>query len=85
MGVLPLTFREGTDRKSLKLTGRETIDIRGLAGITPRMELTLTIHRPDGSVDEVPVLCRVDTIDEVAYFQHGGILQYVLRGMAKAA
>jgi aconitate hydratase len=85
MGVLPLTFKEGTDRKSLKLTGAETLDIRGLDALAPRMELTLTIHRPDGTTDTVPVLCRVDTVDEVAYFQHGGILPYVLRGMAKAA
>jgi aconitate hydratase len=85
MGVLPLTFKDGMDRKSLGLTGKETIDIRGLTAITPRMELMLTIHREDGTTDEVPVLCRVDTVDEVAYFEHGGILPYVLRGMAKAA
>ncbi len=45
----------------------------------------LTIRRPGGTVDKVPVLCRVDTLDEVEYYRHGGILQYVLRGMAKAA
>jgi aconitate hydratase len=49
------------------------------------MELQLVIHRPDNTIDTVPVLCRIDTVDEVAYYQHGGILQYVLRGMAKAA
>jgi aconitate hydratase len=49
------------------------------------MELSLVIHRPNGKVDTVPVICRIDTVDEVAYYQHGGILQYVLRGMAKAA
>jgi aconitate hydratase len=86
MGVLPLTFKEGTDRKSLGLTGEEIIDIIGLEkAITPRMDLSLVIHRPDGKVDTVPVTCRIDTVDEVAYYQHGGILQYVLRGMAKAA
>ena len=86
MGVLPLTFKEGTDRKSLGLTGEEIIDITGLdKAITPRMDLSLVIHRPDGKVDTVPVTCRIDTVDEVAYYQHGGILQYVLRGMAKAA
>jgi aconitate hydratase len=85
MGVLPLVFKEGVDRKSLGITGEEIIDITGLETITPRMELTLTIHRPDGKVDTVPVICRIDTVDEVAYYQHGGILQYVLRGMAKAA
>ena len=49
------------------------------------MELSLVIHRPDGKVDTVPVICRIDTVDEVAYYRHGGILHYVLRGMAKAA
>ena len=85
MGVLPLVFKPGTDRKTLGLTGEEIIDITGLDTITPRMELSLVIHRPDGTVDTVPVICRIDTVDEVAYYQHGGILQYVLRGMAKAA
>jgi len=85
MGVLPLTFKDGMDRKSLGITGSETIDILGLENLSPRMDLTLVIHRPNGTTDTVPVLCRVDTIDEVAYYQHGGILHYVLRGMAKAA
>jgi aconitate hydratase len=85
MGVLPLVFQEGNDRKSLGIVGDEMIDITGLDTITPRMELSLVIHRADGRVDTVPVTCRIDTVDEVAYYQHGGILQYVLRGMAKAA
>jgi len=85
MGVLPLVFRPGTDRKSLGITGEEMIDITGLDTITPRMELSLVIHRLNGTIDTVPVTCRIDTVDEVAYYQHGGILQYVLRGMAKAA
>jgi aconitate hydratase len=85
MGVLPLTFKDGMDRKSLGITGAETIDVLGLENLSPRMDLTLVIHRPNGTTDTVPVLCRVDTIDEVAYYQHGGILHYVLRGMAKAA
>jgi aconitate hydratase len=49
------------------------------------MDLSLVIHRPNGTTDTVPLLCRVDTLDEVSYYRHGGILQYVLRGMAKAA
>ena len=85
MGVLPLLFKEGTTRKSLGLTGDEVIDIVGLDKLSPRMDLTLVITRADGSKTEVPVLCRVDTADEVEYFKHGGILQYVLRGMAKSA
>ncbi|MBV9735868.1 MAG: aconitate hydratase AcnA [Acidisphaera sp.] len=85
MGVLPLLFMEGTDRKTLALTGAEVLDITGLDELRPRMEVKLTIHRPDGRSDEVPLLCRVDTADEVNYYKHGGILHYVLRGMAKAA
>jgi aconitate hydratase len=85
MGVLPLTFMPGTDRKSLRLDGTETVDIVGLDDISPRKTMTLVIHRADGTTEEVPLLCRIDTIDEVAYYQHGGILHYVLREMAKAA
>jgi len=85
MGVLPLTFKEGVDRKSLGLTGEEVLDILGLDALSPRMDLSLVIHRPNGTTDTVPLLCRVDTLDEVSYYRHGGILQYVLRGMAKAA
>jgi aconitate hydratase len=85
MGVLPLVFNGGIDRRSLGIVGDEIIDITGLDTITPRMELSLVIHRANGTVDTVPVICRIDTVDEVAYYQHGGILQYVLRGMAKAA
>jgi aconitate hydratase len=85
MGVLPLTFKDGMDRKTLGLTGMEILDILGLDDLSPRMDLSLVIHRLDGSTDTVPVLCRVDTLDEVAYYRHGGILHYVLRGMAKAA
>jgi aconitate hydratase len=85
MGVLPLTFKDGMDRKTLGITGQETIDILGLEELRPRMDLTLVIHRPDGTTDEIKLLCRVDTLDEVAYYQHGGILHYVLREMAKAA
>jgi aconitate hydratase len=85
MGVLPLTFSPGMDRKSLGITGEEIIDVVGLDGLKPGMDLTLIIHRPDGRTDQVPVRCRIDTADEVNYYRHGGILQYVLRGMAKAA
>ena len=85
MGVLPLLFKEGTDRKTLKLKGDETFDIIGLEKITPRMDVTLVITRADGTKEEVSLLCRIDTLDEVEYYRHGGILQYVLRGMLKAA
>jgi len=83
--VLPLTFKEGMDRKTLALSGDEFVDILGVEALAPRMEFSLVIHRANGKVDTVPVLCRVDTLDEVSYYRHGGILQYVLRGMAKAA
>jgi aconitate hydratase len=85
MGVLPLTFKDGVDRKSLGITGEEIIDVVGLDDLKPGMDLTLVIHRPDGKTDQVPVRCRIDTADEVEYYRHGGILQYVLRGMARAA
>jgi aconitate hydratase len=85
MGVLPLLFPENVTRQSLALKGDEIIDILGLEGLRPRMDLTLTITRSNGTVDTIQALCRVDTLDEVNYYQHGGILHYVLRGMAKAA
>ncbi len=86
MGVLPLQFKDGTDRKSLKLEGSERFDIFGIsAGLKPRIDLACRIHRASGTVDTVPLLCRIDTLDELEYFRHGGILQYVLRHMMKAA
>jgi len=86
MGVLPLQFPDGTDRKTLKLDGSEIYDVTGVAaGIKPRMTVTLTIMRADGKKETVPLLCRIDTLDEVEYFKHGGILPYVLRGLLKAA
>jgi aconitate hydratase len=85
MGVLPLTFKEGMDRKTLGLKGDELIDILGLDHLAPRMDIKLSIKRANGKIDIVDVFCRVDTADEVNYYRHGGILQYVLREMAKAA
>jgi len=55
------------------------------AGIKPRMDVTLTIHRADGATKTPALLCRIDTLDEVEYYRHGGILQYVLRNIVKAA
>jgi aconitate hydratase len=86
MGVLPLVFKDGMDRKSVGLDGSETIDILGLEqGLRPRMDLNCRITRSDGKVTEIPVLCRVDTLDEVDYYLHGGILQYVLRSLLKSS
>ena len=86
MGVLPLQFPEGTDRKMLALDGTETFDLTGLAGgVTPRMQVACRITFADGSTKEVSLLCRIDTLDEVEYYRNGGILQYVLRNMVAAA
>jgi aconitate hydratase len=80
MGVLPLQFKAGDNRHSLNLTGEEAIDIVNLTqGITPGMEVTIVIHYPSGDTREVNLLCRIDTQNEVEYYQHGGILAYVLR------
>lgn len=83
MGVLPLQFKPGTDRNSLRLTGREVLAVEGLEGVElrPQMPLTLIITREDGQHEEVEVLCRIDTLNEVEYFKAGGILHYVLRQM----
>lgn len=81
MGVLPLQFKLDQNRKSLNLTGKETLDILGLDGVelTPRMNLPLVITREDGRQERIEVLCRIDTLNEVEYFKAGGILHYVLR------
>ncbi len=85
MGVLPLQFKEGASRGSLGLTGEERFDLEGIAqGITPGMDVRCRIHRADGSSEEITLLCRIDTADEVAYYQNGGILQYVLRNLMAA-
>jgi aconitate hydratase len=80
MGVLPLQFKEGTTAQSLQLDGTETYDIVGLdANLKPQQDLTLKITRQDGGMEDVPVRCRIDTPIEIDYYQHGGILPYVLR------
>jgi len=80
MGVLPCQFPEGMNAQSLRLDGSETYDLLGLgAGIKPRQKLTLVIHYANGKTEEVPVTLRIDTPIEVDYYQHGGILPYVLR------
>jgi aconitate hydratase len=86
MGVLPLQFKDGTTAQSLKLDGTETYDIVGLdANLKPQQDLTLKITRQDGAVENIAVRCRIDTPIEIDYYQHGGILPFVLRQlMAKA-
>jgi aconitate hydratase len=85
MGVLPLVFQPGTTRKTLGLEGSETIDVVGLeAGLRPRASLVCRITRSNGRVDEIPVICRIDTLDEIEYYRHGGILPFVLRQLLAA-
>ena len=80
MGVLPCQFKGSDSVASLGINGDETFDITGIAaGIKPQMDVTLTIHRKDGTVQKVPVLLRIDTPIEVDYYLNGGILPFVLR------
>lgn len=81
MGILPLQFTRNMNRKTLELTGEETIHIDLNESLKPQMELTIHIEGKNGHVQTIPVLCRIDTANELAYFRHGGILQYVLRQM----
>ena len=86
MGVLPLQMPGGVTRKSLGITGDETIDLTGIAdGLTPRMTIKCRVARPDGSVENLDLLCRIDTADEVEYYRNGGILHYVLRNLMQDA
>jgi len=86
MGVLPLQFDEGTNAATLGLTGGETFDITGITGtLRPRQKATLVIRHASGKVDEVPVTVRIDTPIEVDYYEHGGILPFVLRQLISAA
>ena len=86
MGVLPLQFKDGLTRADLDLKGDETFDIAGIAeDLTPRTDVTMTVTYADGATREVPLLVRIDTLDELEYFRNGGILHYVLRNMMKAA
>jgi aconitate hydratase len=83
MGVVPLVFQGDTSWDSLGLKGDETVTIKGLSGeLKPRQTLTAEIKSSDGSVKEVPLTCRIDTLDELEYFRNGGILPYVLRSLA---
>jgi aconitate hydratase len=81
MGVLPLQFQEGTTRKTLKLDGSELISIAVDNSLKPGVKLNLKISRQNGSEEQIQVICRIDTANELAYYHHGGILQYVLRNL----
>ncbi len=82
MGVVPFVLEEGTSWASLDLKGDETVTIEGLATVKPRQKMEAEITYADGTVKNVPILCRIDTLDEIDYFKNGGILQYVLRDLA---
>jgi 2-methylcitrate dehydratase (2-methyl-trans-aconitate forming) len=73
MGVMPLQFKEGTTRHTLNIDGTETFDVEG--AVSPRAELVLTIHRASGESERVPVICRLDTAEEVSIYRAGGVLQ----------
>jgi aconitate hydratase len=86
MGVLPLQFKDGASAQSLKLDGTETFDVIGLSpSVKPQQDLTLRITRKGGTVENVAVACRIDTPIEIEYYQHGGILPYVLRQLVAKA
>ena len=84
MGVIPFEFTNGVSRKSLGLTGDETVSISGLDTIEPLQEVPCTITMADGTVHEVSLKCRIDTAIEIEYIEHGGVLHYVLRSLAAA-
>ena len=84
MGVIPFEFTNGVSRKSLGLTGDETVSISGLDTIEPLQEVPCTITMADGTVREVSLKCRIDTAIEIEYIEHGGVLHYVLRSLAAA-
>ena len=82
MGVLPLQFKDGFDRKKLNITGSELITVVDIEkGVKPRAEVTCEIKYKDGTIKKIQVLSRIDTENEIEYYKNGGILQYVLRNM----
>ncbi|WP_130620168.1 Fe/S-dependent 2-methylisocitrate dehydratase AcnD [Dyella amyloliquefaciens] len=83
MGVLPLEFKPGTNRKTLDIDGTETFDVMGAR--TPRADLALVIHRKNGDRVEVPVTCRLDTAEEVSIYEAGGVLQRFAQDFIEAS
>jgi aconitate hydratase len=81
MGVLPLEFKAGENRETLGLTGQEVFEIVGVASLSPKKAITVRAESDDGSTKTFTAIARVDTPEEVSYYHHGGILQYVLRQM----
>jgi aconitate hydratase len=84
MGVVPFVFEEGSSWQKIGLKGDETVSIRGLATVKPRQRMVAEITATDGETRTIPILCRIDTLDEIEYFRNGGILHYVLRNLAAA-
>jgi aconitate hydratase len=82
MGVVPFTLEEGVTWASLGLKGDETVSIKGLGKVKPRQKMEAEVTFADGKVRMVPILCRIDTLDEIDYFRNAGILHFVLRGLA---
>jgi aconitate hydratase len=82
MGIVPFVFEEGSSWTSLGLKGDELVSIEGLASAKPRQKMKAVVTNGDGTVKEIPIICRIDTLEEVGYLKNGGILQYVLRDLA---
>ncbi len=82
MGIVPFTFEDGTSWQTLGLKGDETVTIKGLSAVKPRQKMTAVITGAGGKTTSVPILCRIDTLEEIEYFRNGGILQFVLRNLA---
>ncbi|MGP0093547.1 MAG: aconitate hydratase AcnA [Xanthobacteraceae bacterium] len=83
MGVLPLVFEEGASWQSLGIKGDEQVTIRGISGeLKPRQRLSAEVVAADGTLKRIPLICRIDTAEELDYFKNGGILQFVLRQLA---
>jgi aconitate hydratase len=83
MGILPLQFKNGENAQSLGLTGRETYDVSGITSqLSPKQELTLTVHKPEGNSINFKAVARIDTPVEIEYYRYGGILPYVLSQLA---
>jgi aconitate hydratase len=81
MGVLPVEFKAGENRETLSLTGHEVFEIEGVSSLAAKKPITVHAKSEDGRTKTFSVIARADTPEEVAYYQHGGILQYVLRQM----
>jgi aconitate hydratase len=82
MGIIPFTLADGTTWASLGLKGDETVTIEGVETVKPRANMTAAVTFADGTEKKVPLLCRIDTLEEIEYFKNSGILQYVLRQLA---